>query len=57
MAIHQFPIATHQHRDLESKFADSRGHTLYGAIVFSWIPGVGDDSFDRPDFRRYNIMS
>jgi hypothetical protein len=48
MAIDQFAGALGHHRNPKSELGDDRGHLLHGVVVLARIPGVVDQSVDRP---------
>src|SRR5207249_1801176 len=49
--------AAREHRYLEAELADRRGHAIDGVIIFPGVPGVRDETAERPllDLLRYRM--
>ena len=54
MAVHDFAVAAHQTRNLETELFDERPHATHGGIVLSRVFPVRKKPIDEPDF---NLIS
>ena len=49
VAVHDFPVAARENRDLEAELADAGTHAIHRGIVLARVAGVEDQAVDGPD--------
>jgi hypothetical protein len=48
MAVHGFPIAASEHRDLEAELTNAAAHAIDRSVVLAGIASVEDELIDVP---------